>query len=103
MSAVVYAELFGPTVSDLPAGFCRSLLKMPDAGGLTLREALVMHTILTGTASTVTEIARMIQAPQPSVTRCVARLDTMGFIQRAKGRRNQKHITPTLKGQELLA
>jgi DNA-binding MarR family transcriptional regulator len=97
-------DLFAPTYADLPGSFCRSLLKAPAAGGLTLREAIVMHHVLTASQPpTVTEIARLIHSPQPSVTRCVARLEAMGLLARQpRGVRNRRGLLPTFKGIELL-
>jgi DNA-binding MarR family transcriptional regulator len=97
-------DLFEPTYVDLPAGLCRALLKAPAAGGLTLREAIIMHCVLTaGTPPTVTDISHLIHAPQPSVTRCVNRLVDLGFIRRQpRAARNRRGLIPTLRGQELL-
>ena len=97
-------DLFEPTYADLPAGLCRALLKAPAAGGLTLREAIIMHHVLTSpTAPTVGDIAKLINAPQPSVTRCVHRLVDLGFVHRQpRAERGRRGLLATLKGQELL-
>jgi DNA-binding MarR family transcriptional regulator len=97
-------DLFAPTYADLPAGLCRSLLKAPAAGGLTLREAIIMHCVLVAPEPpTVGDIARLIHAPQPSVTRSVNRLAELGFVRRqARAAYNRRGLVPTLKGQELL-
>lgn len=96
-------DLFGPVYRDLPAGLCRSLLRTPAAGGLTLREALIMHAILIAPEPpTATSIVDLVEAPQPSVSRCVARLEAMGLIRRVRGKRNRRHLVATLKGLELM-
>ena len=95
--------LFWPVYKDLPAKLCRELLRVPTTGGLTLREALILHAVLSAeTPPAIGEIAMLVDAPQPSVSRCLQRLERLGFIQRVPGRRNRQHITPTMKAEELL-
>lgn len=101
---MLHAVLFGPSYPDLPAALCQGLLRVQDAGHLTLREALVMHCVLTTpNPPSVTEIGILIGVPQPSVSRCLARLTKMGLVDRAIGRGKRILITPSVSGRELIA
>lgn len=62
-----------------------------------------MHAILAADIPpTVNEIAALIDAPQPSVSRCLARLDRMGLIERTPGLNRRQHISPSLSARELI-
>jgi DNA-binding MarR family transcriptional regulator len=87
--------------SALSASFC---LKLAKAGGrLTLREAIILHRVLTTQeVLTATDLARTLIAPQPSISRCIARLEFLGFIRRTRGHANTRALLATVKGRELL-
>ena len=87
--------------NHLPAGFCAKVMR---AGGrITLREAVILHRVLTTPDPiTATDISKCLIAPQPSVSRCLARLELLGFIRRTRGRANTRALLATVKGRELL-
>ena len=99
----LFALLFGRPCPDLPGALAQGLLRLKDAGALTLREALVMHCVLAAdTPPTITEIAILVGAPQPSISRCIQRLERMGLVERTIGHGRRVRISPTVSARGLI-
>ena len=94
----------GVSYQDVSAALCHGLLGLPGAGKLTLREAVLLHIVLTaGEDLKAVDIEGRIRGTSSSTTRCATRLENLGLIRRvASGQRDGKFLVPTPRARALL-
>ena len=94
----------GASYQDIPAALCHGLLGLPGTGRLTLREAVLLHIVLTAPEELMAvDIEGRIFGTKASTSRSITRLENLGLIRRvASGRRDGKLLIPTQRARALL-
>jgi DNA-binding MarR family transcriptional regulator len=86
---------------DVPAKLCHALLGLPGTDRLTLREAVLLHIVLTTDQDLMAiDIEGQIFGTKASTSRSVTRLEKLGLIRRvASGQRYGKFLVPTRRAR----
>ena len=94
----------GASYRDVPAALCHALLGLPGTDRLTLREAVLLHIVLTADQDLMAiDIEGQIFGTKASTSRSVTRLEKLGLIRRvASGQRYGKFLIATQRARAML-
>jgi DNA-binding MarR family transcriptional regulator len=100
----VSARRNGASYRDIPAALCHALLGLPGTDRPTLREAVLLHIVLTADQDLMAiDIEGQIFGTKASTSHSVTRLEKLGLIRRvASGQRYCKVLVPTQRARALL-